>query len=902
VAIEAGQRLLHYRLIEKIGEGGIGAVWRATDTTLDRDVAIKVLPEQLAGDPERRARFEREARLLATLNHPNIATVYGFHEAEGTFFLAMELVEGEDLARRIDRGPVPFDQAVEIAHQITEAFEVAHEAGIIHRDLKPANVRITPDGKVKVLDFGLAKGVDASSPESDPHASPTVTSLGTMAGVIMGTAAYMSPEQARGQAADRRSDVWSFGALFYEMLSGNRPFDGGTASDTLAAVLRAEPDLATIPPATPAPIKTLVRRCLAKDPRQRLQSFADARAWIEDARQLPEDESAPPAPVERRAASRLPWLIAVLAVVASIALAVAWRLTLSEPPKPVHAAIVLDPLISGGSNSAELLPDGHRILYIGIRDGVRQIWLRDLSGIESRAIHGTAGDPILGDFSPDGAWIAYSVEGKLRKSPIAGGASVSLAPVTPAPRGASWSSDGFVYYSAGTSHPIMRVSENGGDPEQVTKLPDDTDEETLSQTNSHRWPTILPGNRGLIYLAGLAGDFAEARVELLDLVSGEVRVLQANAMFPRYLSSGHITFVYEGTLTAMGFDATTLEVTSPPIAMVRGVRHMFGNGAANYSVADNGTLLYIPGEGAQVEIQLQRFMPDGETRNLSEVAGILHPRISPDGRYVTYSQNLGSQANIWVYDQERDVATRLTLEPNVADYTPFWGPDGKWITYSSGSDGANLDIYRKRADGSGEAELVLAGEKNMIAFDWSSDGSMLLYSKRTEDRGFDLHLQRFDATGKPAGEPVGFVTSLDQDLHGAFSPDDRLVAYSSRESGVDHVYLSQVDGAGRWQVSDASGGKTPRWSGDGRRIYYVRGIGANSEVLSVEMTVEDGSPRLGRPQVELSTPIAMIQSTSASFDVHPVDGSMVVTAALWELETSGHPVLVQGWGGGLERR
>jgi serine/threonine-protein kinase len=517
MALEAGQLRLHYRLVEKIGEGGMGAVWRATDTTLNRDVAIKVLPEQVAADPERRARFEREARLLATLNHPNIATVYGFHEADGTHFLAMELVDGEDLAQRIDRGPVPCEQAVEIAHQIADAFEVAHASGIIHRDLKPANVCITPDGKVKVLDFGLAKGLDPAPPDSDPQASPTVTSLGTMAGMIMGTAAYMSPEQARGHAADRRSDIWSFGALFYEMLSGKRPFDGGTASDTLAAVLRAEPDLATIPPGTPVAIKTLVRRCLAKDPRQRLQSFADARAWIEDARQLPEeDDAAPPAPVETASASRLPWLIAALAVVAVIVLAVAWQLTLSEPPPPMRAAIVLDPSVAGGSNSAELLPDGHRIVYVGNRDGVRQMWLRDLSDIESRAIQGTAGDPILGDFSPDGAWLTYSVEGKLRKSPVEGGASVSLAPVSPAPRGASWSTDGFIYYSPGTSDPIMRVSENGGDPEQVTNLPDSTDEETVSQTNSHRWPTILPGNRGLLYLAGLAGNFAEARVELLE--------------------------------------------------------------------------------------------------------------------------------------------------------------------------------------------------------------------------------------------------------------------------------------------------------------------------------------------------------------------------------------------------
>jgi serine/threonine-protein kinase len=900
MTIGPDQLLLHYRLIEKIGEGGMGAVWRATDTTLDREVAIKVLPEQVAGDPERRARFEREARLLATLNHPNIATVYGFHLVEGTSFLAMELVDGEDLAQRIDRGPLPVDQAAEIAHKIAEAFEAAHESGIIHRDLKPANVRITSHGKVKVLDFGLAKGLDAGLPEGDSGSSPTVTSLGTMAGAIMGTAAYMSPEQARGQEADRRSDVWSFGALFYEMLSGNRPFDGGTVSDTLAAVLRAEPDLASIPRTTTAAIRTLVRRCLVKDPRQRLQSFADARAWIEDARAVPEDEAVPPAPVER-ASSRIRWLIAALALVACIALAAAWRLTVSEPAPPVHAAVVLDPPIASGSSIA-LLPGGHRIFYVGNKDGTRQLWLRDLSEIDSRLIHQTAGDPILGDVSPDGAWLAFSVEGRLRKSPVGGGASVSLAPVTVSPRGASWSSDGFIYYAPGTNHPIMRVSEDGGDPEQVTELPDDTDKETLSHTNSHRWPTILPGNGGVIYLAGLAGNFAESRVELLELESGKVRVLQSNAMYPRYLSTGHIAFVYEGTLTVMGFDPATLEVTSAPAAMVKGVRHRFGNGAASYAVSDNGTLLYIPGEGSEISIQLQRIMPDGEVKGLSEIAGILHPRFSPDGRYIAYSRDMGSLADIWVHDQERDVATRLTLEPNVGDYTPIWTPDGKWIVYSSGRDGANLDIYRKRADGSGEAELLLADEASLRAYSWSSDGSMLLLSKRTKERGFDLYLQRFDEAGKPVGESVALVASRALDIHGVFSPDDRFVAYTSQESGAEHVYLRKVDGAGRWQVSDADGGRAPRWSGDGRRIYYRRGAASDAEIRVVEMAVEDGSPRLGRPQVALSTPIAMIQATSAAFDVHPVDGSLVVTAALWQMETSGHPVVVQGWGDQLDSR
>jgi serine/threonine-protein kinase len=474
--------------VDKIGEGGMGVVWRAVDTTLDREVAIKILPAAFTEDPERLARFDREAKLLASLNHTHIAEIYGSHALDGIRFLAMELVQGEDLSERLARGPIPVDQAVQWAREIASALEAAHDADVIHRDLKPANVKLTADGQVKVLDFGLAKSVDArASAGGDPSASPTVTSLGTVAGVILGTAAYMSPEQARGMNVDRRADIWSFGALLYEMLTGERPFEGETISDTLAAVLRADLEW----------------------------DIAEFRARLEDAIDDPDDSASgirPQGQLEDTSSrpSRLPWLIAAAALVVLVTLAAWQQLTRVEPRPLLRSEIGLDSWASpdGSAVNLILMSGGHRIHYAGEKDGKYRLWVRDLSRLEATPVLGTENGQVAA-VSPDEQWIAFFGDGKLKKVSINGGEPIVLADASDSGRGGDWSEDGYIYYTPGTRHPVMRVPENGGEAEAVTELP--AEGSSSSSINSHRWPQILPGGKALLYLAGIAGDFAEAR-------------------------------------------------------------------------------------------------------------------------------------------------------------------------------------------------------------------------------------------------------------------------------------------------------------------------------------------------------------------------------------------------------
>ena len=894
--IEPGQGLLHYRLTEKIGEGGMGVVWKALDTTLNREVAIKILPAGFTNDTERLNRFEREAQLLASLNHPNIAGIYGLHAVHDLRFLAMELVDGEDLAERLTRGVPTIEETLEIARQVADALEVAHESGIIHRDLKPANVRITPDGKAKVLDFGLAKGLDAPVSSGDPSASPTVTSLGTMAGVILGTAAYMSPEQARGQTADRRADVWSFGVLLYEMLSGARPFEGNTISDTLAAVLRAEPDWEQIGPRTPAAVQRLVRRCLLKDPRRRLQSIGEARVRIEDAIADPDgfaDASDRPPVGETGTApsrgGRLGWIVAALALAGCVALFAVWRMSAREALPRLRSEVVLTPLVANtATSSMRLLPGGHRIVYAGDKDGVIKLWLRDFSELEARVLPGTEGGH-PGTFSPDGQWLVFFSDREMKKLAISGGASISLAPVTTTPRGASWAEDGYIYYAPGTSHGIMRVHADGGEPEEITKLP-----EIQTRFNSHRWPTILPGGRAVMYLAGTAGDFAEAHIETFELASKETRVLHVGALYPQYLSSGHISFISNGALVAMGFDLERLEVTSPPTSVVPGVQHSFGNAGAQYSVSDNGTLVYLPGEGTQLDNDLQWATIDGERTKILGPAVMFHPRFAPDGERVAYTVGVGGLSDIWIYDVKREVHTRLTLDSVATDSTAAWHSDGKWIAFASDRHDGPANIYRKRADGSGEVERLTESTNRQFPSAWSSDDTMLLFMEQTKDHGLDLRMQRFDENGRPAGEPETLVSSPALDLHGMFSPDDRFIVYESRESGTVEIYLRTTDGSGRWQVSDG-GGRTPRWSGDGKRIFYHLPTPQDPEIRVVDFALQNGSPSLSRSQTYMKLPLPMIQSISASFDVHPVDGRVIALASEWNQGDAPNPILVQGW-------
>ena len=911
MSIEAGRQLLHYRLIEKIGEGGMGVVWKALDTVLDREVAIKILPPGLHEDPARLERFEREAKLLASLNHPNIAGVFGLHEfpstgsgQAGTRFLAMEFIPGEDLCARMERGPIPTEQVVDIARQIAEALEVAHDRGVIHRDLKPANVLLTTSGQAKVLDFGLAKALDApGSTSGDPSASPTVTSLGTVAGVILGTAAYMSPEQARGHEVDRRADVWSFGALLYEMLSGARPFEGGTISDTLAAVLRADPDWERLRDDTPPLVRRQVRRCLIKDPRRRTQSIAEVRARLEDAINDPEDLASgifphSPAADTGSRAGRLPWLITAVALLVGLGSFAAWQLSGTQTRPVLRSEIGLTPWANPFSDglNLKLLSGGHRILYGGGEGDERKLWVRDLSQLTSSPISGTEGAGIAA-VSPDEQWFAFFADNALKKISVNGGEPIVLAETTGGTRGGSWSEDGYVYYAPGTVHPIMRVAEDGGEPEAVTELIEDGAASAL--TNSHRWPQILPGGKAVLYLAGNAGDFAEARIEVREIASGKVQVLQKGGFFPRYFD-GHVGFVRDGVLTVMGFDPKTLTVTSPPVPMVRDVYHAVGNGGAQYSVSDNGTLIYIPGLGANsLEFEMKWAGKDAPSTTLVGPDAIFQPRFSPDGKRIAYTSGLGTESDIVIYDVERGQSTRLTLDSNAKDRNSVWSPDGKSIAFASNRDGGAMSLYRKPVDGSGAAVRLMESDHDQYPTSWSSDGRMLLFMQATTDRSFDTLLLRLDDDGRPVGDPELIVSTVRQDVHAVFSPDDRYIAYVSNESGKATLYVRSLDGTARWQISEDAGWG-PRWVDSGRLYFHSwqgsswQGDGA---IRSVDFTIEDGVPVPGRPKDVLNLPLDVVQLASAMFDVHPIDERLLVLSSTSrdQFAQQANPILIQDW-------
>jgi len=891
--VEPGQSLLHYRLIEKLGEGGMGVVWRATDTELDRDVAIKVLPDGFAGDAERLARFEREAKLLASLNHPNIASVFGLHRADGVRFLAMELVEGEDLADRLARGPLPVDEAMPLARDVAGALEAAHEAGVIHRDLKPANIRLTTDGGVKVLDFGLAKAFDAETTSGEQpqrlSQSPTMTSAGTVAGVILGTAGYMSPEQARGRPVDRRADIWAFGTVLWEMLTGRRLFEGETVSDTLAAVLRADPDWAALPPDAPHAALRLTRRCLQRDPKRRLQAIGDARVEIEEWLAGPDDDTAtaaggPGGDAGRTLRARLPWLIAAAAC-ALATLAVV--LTLFRPPRAespaLRAQVVLAPRLGSVMAGFSFLPDGSGFVYPPEDFGSR-LQVRRLAELEPRAVAGTEGARDA-QVSPDGRWIAFTAGTELRKVAFEGGASVVLAETTMEQRGISWSTDGYIYYVPGSNHAIWRVPADGGEAQPVTELPDPESSDGQF-VNSHRWPSVLPGDRAILYLAGTAGDFEQGRIEVLDLTRGTTSVLYTGGLYPRYVPGGHIAFVYDGTLMVMGFDPRSLEATSAPRALVDSVQYTPSNGSAMFGVSSRGALLYVPGSDLAPERAADWALPDGTRQRLIEPFLLFGMRFSPDGRYLAYVNGMRTNADIWIQDLERGVSTRLTQEPRVEEVDPVWSPDSRWVFYAAGRDGPQPNIYRMRADGSGEPVPVLSNDRITRPLDLSSDGRMLLLSFIDPSSGSDLALLRLDPDGRPTGEPEIFASSEGDDGAARFSPDNRWIVYQSGKLFQTQIYLRARDGGGRWQIS-RDGGIEPAWDWVKHRILFVQSTPDKELLMAVSFAVKDGQPVIGPPE-------AAPEGSASMFDVHP-DGRVLVATQDTASDPISHPILIEDW-------
>ena len=808
MALTPGTTLGPYEVLSAIGAGGMGEVYKARDTKLDRDVALKILPDAFVNDPERLARFQREAKVLASLNHPNIAQIHGLEESGDSPALVLEYVEGPTLQDRIAKGPIPLDEALPIARQIAEALEAAHEQGIIHRDLKPANVKVKTDGTVKVLDFGLAKALQPELSDLDAANSPTMTmtAAATKMGVIMGTAAYMSPEQASGKTVDKR-DIWAFGVVLFEMLTGQGLFTGKTVSDTLALVLTKEPDWASLPSTTPAALQRLLHRCLKKEPKQRLGYIGDARLDIDDARAAPGSETTEAAPIAQPALWQRPLpALLVLAAVVGISGLVGWSLTSpSESVPVVRMSIPLgvnERFVGQTFSLTAISPDGSRIVY-PTEEG---LLLRPVSELQATPIAGTgrggsgrrAFNPF---FSPDGEWVAYYQQGgQLRKVAVSGGAPVTLCEIDQ-PYGASWGTDDTILYGQGPDG-IWQVPGTGGTPEQVIAVEDGTEA---------YGPQMLPGGEAVLYTLGTGpGQWEDAQIVVEHVATGERTVLIDGGRDGRYLPTGHLVYVLNGVLFAVPFDPKARAVTGGPVSLVEGIRNAAGGrGAAQFSVADSGALVYVPGSGGG-DYSLAWVSRTGEEApTLAPLRNYADVRVSPDGSRLAVEIRGDGNTDVWIWHLEQGPLTRLTFDEAVDD-VPLWTPDSSRVVFRSSRDGGGL--FWKAADGSGEVERLWESADQPRPFGWSSEGR-IVFDQEPGDIGVLTH------DGDSTVEML--LETEFREIVFALSPDGRWIAYQSDESGAVEIYVRpfpEVDD-GRWQVS-TSGGFDPVWSPDGRELYF----------------------------------------------------------------------------------
>jgi Tol biopolymer transport system component len=870
--LAAGTELGTHKILALLGVGGMGEVYKAHDAKLRRDVAIKVLPESFARDADRLARFRREAQLLASLNHTNIATIYNIEDSNGTTYLVMELVPGENLAERVKReGAVPVEESLTIAKQIAEALEAAHEKGIIHRDLKPANVKVTPEGKVKVLDFGLAKAFEGDPSTMDMSNSPTLSQAATMQGVILGTAAYMSPEQARGKAVDKRTDIWAFGCVLYELLTGKQTFHGEDVTDILAAVVRAEPDWQALPAATPLKVRNLLRRCLQKDRRQRFHDAGDIRIEIDEALAGPQSsETTASVPAVRSWRERLAWPVAagVLALIA-IAFAIGFVLRAPKPPQPMRlsAEIGVDAsLFTTRGASAILSPDGTRLVLVATgSDQKRRIYVRSIDQLQATTLSGTenADDPF---FSPDGQWIGFFADGKLKKISVQGGAAVTLCDA-PNDRGGSWGDDGTIVFAPDNRGALFKVSSAGGIPQPLTTLDKQAGE------NTHRWPQMLPGGKAVLFTSSSNGGTTgslNADIVVYSMTTGQRKILQRGGSYARYLPSGHMVYMQEDTLFAVPFDLNRLEVTGQAAPILEGVANYTNSLGAQFSFSDTGNLVYVAGHSAAQVVSIYWMDREGKFTPLRETPGVFrNPAFSPDGKRLALEINDGKRSDVWVYEWERDTLTRLTFAGN-NNISPAWAPDGQRIVYSSQEKGGVSNLWWIRADGAGDAQRLAESKVQQYAGSWRPDGKVLAFFQNNPSTGDDimtLPIAGDDKSGWKPGEPKPFVNSTFNELFPAFSPDGRWLAYQSNESGNREVYVRPFPGpGGKWQAS-TGGGHMPKWSRNGKEFFYRT---TDDKIMVAAYTASGDSFHADKPQLWSPGQFTeLLGGGDLNFDLHP---------------------------------
>jgi eukaryotic-like serine/threonine-protein kinase len=815
VSLPTGSRLGPYEILGPLGAGGMGEVYRARDTNLSRDVAIKVLPENFAADPDRLARFQREARTLATLNHTNIAQIFGLETSDQVRALAMELVEGEELSVRLARGALPLDEALPIARQIAQALEAAHDRGIIHRDLKPANIKVRPDGTVKVLDFGLAKALDAEDGSAALSNSPTL--LASMPGIILGTAAYMSPEQARGKVVDEQTDIWAFGCVLFEMVTGKRAFAGDTVSDVVAGILKTEPDWSSLPATMPAAIRRLLARCLAKDPRERLHAIADARLEIDEA------QRGPSAVVDRvvapRNRERLAW---AAALTAALLAAVVLGFRVATRPVPTASEVRLEITTPATTDpSVALSPDGEQIAFLATGSGRPRLWVRSLNSTAARALPGTDG-AAFPFWEPQGRSLGFfSDDGKLKRVDINGGAVRVLANAN-LQWGATWGRDDTILFGPATG-PILRIPAAGGQPPAaVTRLE--------PHQSNHSYPHFLPDGEHFVYYVSGSPEVRGVYIARLGKPEGQ-RLVDADSI-GACIAAGHLLFVRGTTVFAQPLDFHRLQLTGMPAPVAESIamRAAAGSQVAALSASASGRIAYRTGTAA---LERQFIWFDRSGRDVAKVGepiggNPLSPSLSTDQRWLAFHRATGGNVDLWRFDIARGVLSRLTSNPG-NDIHPTWSPDSSRILFSSNRNGSYEAFEKSIASGEEKAFLPLQSPLT----DWSRDGRFVLVQRRPKETT-DIFALEMGASR----DAVPVVQTDFEERNGQFSPDGRWIAYESTESGRWEIYVQPFPGPGaRVQVS-VNGGAQVRWRPDGKELFF---IALDDRLMAVPIQLPSGA-------------------------------------------------------------
>jgi serine/threonine protein kinase/Tol biopolymer transport system component len=846
-----GSTLAHYEITRLLGSGGMGDVYEATDLKLGRLVALKLLPEPFLDDAERIARLRREARLLAALSHPNIAGIHGLEESNGRHFLVMELVSGETLAERIRRGAIPVDDALSIARQIADALEAAHDRAIVHRDLKPANVKITTDDRVKVLDFGLAKAFADGSLDASALDSPTVTAAATQQGVILGTAPYMSPEQAKGAAVDRRTDLFAFGAVLYEMLTGRPAFAGDTFSDTLAAVIRAEPDWTALPSATPAAIRRLLRRCLQKERHRRLDTAGAARIEIDDAQSEPDLPPMPPRP--RVSDRRLPWILVAAQSVLALALAIPGlrsgratpearerRLEISTPPTPLPLHLALS-------------PDGRSIVFVAAGDGPPRLWLRTLDRVEARPMAGTEGAEYP-FWSADSRSVGFFATGKLYSIEAAGGPPRQLA-IAPSGTGGACNADGTILFTPNVANDrIYRIASSGGEPVPVTAT------DPARTGVAHHFPWFLPDQRRFLYYG--TGPAEGRGLYLASLDGDEPKRLSAAAdTFGAYIPPGRVAFIRQGTLLTQELDLTRGELVGDPVTLAEGTGYDTTTGWGGFSVAAEGTVAYRAGLTRRQLVWYDRTGTAAGVVGTPDTVDLTAPALSPDGGRLAVARSLENNWSLWIFDLVRGGSTPFTFDADT-EIHPVWSPDGSNIAFESSRQAWKMRV--KPSTGLGTDQVLLDEPDLQRPQDWSKDGRFLVYDKLTSNTGHDIWVLDIAANTRKA---TVLVSTAAEELNAQFSPDGRWIAYETNESGQPQIVVQSFPTQTRtWPIS-ISGGVQPRWRADGRELYF---IAPDRKMMGATITSSG-------PEFQAGTPVPLFPTHVVSSRIHGLHAQYVVS-------------------------